>query len=72
MHPIVLPIQVNDLVAVQPTNQRPFIGQVLCVDTERQRSSEHCPGHPGQRDGNRQLHPDWVPDRVPGEGRISA
>ena len=73
MQSIFVPIEIGDLVAVQPPRQEPFIGQVLYVD-----------GAASSQDPNTaqviredtmaivSINPGWVLDRVPGEGPVCA
>ena len=73
MHPIFLQIEPGDVVAVQPPQKQPFVGQVLYVD------GGACAYHPNYAQVIREedmaiisINPDWVVDRVPGAGRITA
>jgi len=73
MHSIFVPIEIGDLVAVQPPRQEPFIGQVLYV--EGGVSSEHSDHAQVIREDTVaivSINPGWVLDRVPGEGPVCA
>jgi hypothetical protein len=73
MHSFFLPIQIGDLVAVQPPRQEPFIGQVLYVEAEA--STQQPSNAQVIREDNMaivSINPGWVLDRVPGEGTVCA
>jgi hypothetical protein len=73
MHSFFLPIQIGDLVAVQPPRQEPFIGQVLYVEAEA--SSQQPSNAQVIREDNMaivSINPGWVLDRVPGKGPVCA
>ena len=73
MQSIFVPIEIGDLVAVQPPRQEPFIGQVLYV--EGGASSEHPHNAQVIREDTMaivSINPGWVLDRVPGEGPVCA
>ena len=73
MHSFFLPIQIGDLVAVQPPRQEPFIGQVLYVEAEA--SSQQPSNAQVIREDNMaivSINPGWVLDRVPGGGFVCA
>ena len=73
MQSIFVPIEIGDLVAVQPPRQEPFIGQVLYVQSGA--SSEHPHNAQVIREDTMaivSINPGWVLDRVPGEGPVCA
>lgn len=73
MRSIFVPIEIGDLVAVQPPRQEPFIGQVLYVDSAS--SSEYPHNAQVIREDTMaivSINPGWVLDRVPGEGPVCA
>ena len=71
MHSIFVPIQIGDLVAIQPPRQQPFIGQVL--DIEGGASTQHPHNAQVIREDDMtivSINPDWVLDRVPSKGPV--
>ena len=73
MHSLFVPIQVGDLVAVQPPRQEPFIGQVLYLDADP--NGQHTSNAKVIREDTMaivSIDPGWVLDRVPGEGPVCA
>ena len=73
VHSLFVPIEIGDLVAVQPPRQEPFIGQVLYVDSAA--SSQYPHNAQVIREDTMaivSINPGWVLDRVPGEGPVCA
>ena len=73
VHSLFVPIQVGDLVAVQPPRQEPFIGQVLYLETDS--NGLHTSNAQVIREDTMaivSIDPGWVLDRVPGEGPVCA
>ena len=73
MRSIFVPIQIGDLVAIQPPHQEPFIGQVLYVEGDA--SSQQPSNAQVIREDDMtivSINPGWVLDRVPGEGPVCA
>ena len=73
MRSIFVPIQIGDLVAIQPPRQEPFIGQVLYVESDA--SSQQPSNAQVIREDDMtivSINPGWVLDRVPGEGPVCA
>ena len=73
LHSLFVPIQVGDLVAVQPPRQEPFIGQVLYLETDS--NGLHTSNAQVIREDTMaivSIDPGWVLDRVPGEGPVCA
>ena len=73
MQSIFVPIEIGDLVAVQPPRKEPFIGQVLYVESAS--SSQHPSDAQVIREDTMaivSINPGWVLDRVPGKGPVCA